>query len=132
MKNVVMSHVAEAIAAGNAKFAEAFARGDAAAIAALYTEEGAVLPPNAETMQGRAAIEAFWQVPMNMGVKAVTLTSVEVEDHGNVAIEVGKYTLRGEGDQLLDAGKYVVVWKHDQGEWRLHRDIWNTSQPASA
>lgn len=22
--------------------------------------------------------------------------------------------------------KYVVVWKKEDGQWRLHRDIWNT------
>ncbi len=115
----------------NARFAEMYGRGDAAAVAALYTDDGAVLPPNAAVLRGRAAIEAFWQAVMNMGVKAVRLSSVEVDDHGGTAIEVGNYTLSGEGDQQLDAGKYVVVWKHDQGVWWLHRDIWNTSLPAS-
>ena len=30
-----------------------------------------------------------------------------------------------------DSGKYVVVWKkQDDGNWRLHVDIWNSDLPA--
>jgi len=28
-------------------------------------------------------------------------------------------------------GKYVVIWKRDGGQWKIHRDIWNTSMPAT-
>jgi hypothetical protein len=47
----------------------------------------------------------------------------------SAANEVGKYRITGEGGKLLDTGKYVVVWKREQGQWKLHRDIWNTSMP---
>ncbi len=121
-----MSRVAEEIAAANAKFMEAFARGDAAGVANLYAEDGAVLPPSVPMLQGRAAIQAFWQGPMDGGVKKVTLTSKEVADHGDMAVEVGLYALYGDADQLLDAGKYLVVWARQHGDWQLHRDIWNS------
>ncbi len=131
MQEAAKTHIAEEIAAANAKFMEAFNRGDAAGVAALYTEDGAILPPNADITSGREAIQAFWQAVMNMGVKSATLASVEVADHGDTAIEVGQYTLSGDVGQLLDAGKYVVIWKHLQGEWKLYRDIWNSSRPAA-
>jgi len=35
-----------------------------------------------------------------------------------------------EGGQVADEIKYIVVWKHEGGEWKLHRDIWNSSRPA--
>jgi ketosteroid isomerase-like protein len=53
-----------------------------------------------------------------------------VEAHGDMAYEVGKLTLKGEDGTVLDSGKYVVIWKRENGQWRLHRDIWNTSMPA--
>jgi ketosteroid isomerase-like protein len=67
---------------------------------------------------------------MGMGIKEATLDTVEVEAHGDAAYEVGRYTLKGDGGQLLDQGKYVVIWKRVGGQWRLHRDIWNSSLPA--
>ena len=39
----------------------AFNKGDAAAVAALYTEDAYVLPPGSAMVKGRPAIEAFWR-----------------------------------------------------------------------
>jgi uncharacterized protein (TIGR02246 family) len=124
------SDVHAAIAAANQKFMDAFARQDSAGIAALYTEAGQLLPGNSDFVTGKAAIEGFWQGAMDMGIKAVELEGVELDVHGETAVEVGKYTLGAEGGQTLDQGKYVVVWKNDGGDWKLHRDIWNSSMPA--
>ena len=33
---------------------------DTAAIAAIYAPNGSIMPPNAETVTGRDALEAFW------------------------------------------------------------------------
>jgi ketosteroid isomerase-like protein len=67
---------------------------------------------------------------MDMGIKAVKLETVEVERDGNTAYEVGTFTLQGAEGQVLDAGKYVVIWKQEAGQWKLHRDIFNSSRPA--
>ena len=120
--------VSDAIASVNEKFVAAFSRGDAAGLASLYTENGQVLPPNSDFITGKTAIQGFWQVLLDMGLKA-TLETVELETHGDTAIEVGRYTLEGEGGQTLDEGKYLVVWKQADGQWKLHRDIFNSSLP---
>lgn len=121
--------VRDAIAAANANFVAAFNKGDAAGVAALYTENGQLLPPNSDFVIGKAAIQAFWQAVMDMGIKSAQLESVEVEGHGDTAIDVGKFTLRGEGGQVLDQGKYIVIWKQEDRAWKLHHDIFNSSMP---
>lgn len=121
--------VREAIAAANEAFVAAFQAGDAAGLAALYTPTGQLLPPNVDTMAGQAAIQAFWQGAMDMGIRSAQLEIAEVEGHGDTAIEVSNYTLCGEDGQVLDQGKYIVVWKRDGGQWKLHRDIFNSSLP---
>jgi uncharacterized protein (TIGR02246 family) len=125
-----MTDVSGAIGAANEKFMAAARQGDPAALAALYTENGQLLPPNADVMDGRAAIQAFWQAALGMGIEDAKLESVEVADHGDTAIEVGRFTLYGAEKQMLDQGKYIVVWKQEAGEWKLHRDIFNSSMPA--
>jgi uncharacterized protein (TIGR02246 family) len=119
------------IEAANARFAADFAKGDATAVASHYTIAGQVFPPNGDVVKGREAIAKFWKGAMDSGVKGVKLTVVEAEAHGGTAHEVGTYVLTGEGGKTLDTGKYIVVWKRDGGQWKLHRDIWNTSMPAS-
>ena len=99
-------------------------------MAGLYTKDGQVPPPGSEPITGRPGIQAFWQGARDMGVKAAKLETVEVAHHGDAAYEVGRYALAAAGGQLLDRGKYVVIWQRHGDAWKLHCDIWNTSQTA--
>lgn len=119
------------IEAGNRRFMEAFGRGDAASVARLYTASGQLLPAHSDFIDGKTAIQRFWQGAMDMGIKEAVLETVEVESHGETAHEVGRYTLKTAGGQVADAGKYLVIWKQESGAWKLHRDIWTTSRPAA-
>ena len=117
----------EAVTRANRSFMNAVSVRDAAAIARLYTEDGQVLPPQTDPIVGRNGIEAFWRMAMGLGIAAVRLETMEVFDHGASAWEVGRYTLVGADGTAADHGKYLVVWRLEGGEWKLHRDIWNTS-----
>ncbi len=120
------------ILAGSKKFMAAFSQKNAEALAKLYAKGGQLLPPGSEAVVGRESIQAFWQGVMDMGLVEVKLDTVEVEGHRETAIEMGKYTLLAAGGQVADAGKYLVVWKLEGRSWKLHRDIWNSSQPSPA
>lgn len=69
----IPTNVRDAIAAGNESFMTAAKKGDAAGLAALYTEDGQVLPPNRDIVTGRLAIQGFWQAVIIMGIKGVRL-----------------------------------------------------------
>jgi len=118
------------ITTANEKFMAVFSRGDTAGLATLYTENGQLMPTNSDFVTGREAIREFWQVSIDRGVRAMKLETVEVDGHGHTAIEVGRYTVLGEGERILDNGKYIVIWKQVDGQWKLHRDIFNSSKPA--
>ncbi|MBC8232752.1 SgcJ/EcaC family oxidoreductase [bacterium] len=124
------TEVRNAIAATNAKFLQAFRQGDAAGLAATYTSNGQALPTNSDIITGKTALQGFWQAVLDMGIKSGTLDTVELDDCGDTVIEIGKYTLQVSGGQTVDEGKYLVVWKQEDGQWKWHRDIWNSSMPA--
>lgn len=123
-----MAAPGESIAQVNRTFMEAFREGDTGGIAALYTRGGQLLPPGSDVVSGHSGIEAFWRGAREMGIAAAELETVELEDHGDTAVEIGRYVLRTGDDGIADEGKYVVVWKDEDGSWKLHRDIWNTSR----
>ncbi len=122
-------NIHEVIAEANKDFMVAFNQGDAAGVADLYTEDGQVLPPNSDVVMGKAAIQAFWKAVMDMGVSGAKLDIVEVEEQGDIVFEVSKFTLQGKEEQIIDQGKYIVIWKQEDGQWKLHRDIFNSSLP---
>jgi ketosteroid isomerase-like protein len=51
-----MTQVRKAIEEGNAKFGNAVRKGDGAAIAALYTEDATLLPPDSGVVKGRKEV----------------------------------------------------------------------------
>lgn len=123
--------VRAAIEAVNAKFGAAWGAKDAAALTALYTATATVMAPNGARVSGSSAILEFWKTALP-GVPAVgKLTTVEVEAHGDTAHEVGTYQLSAADGKVVDKGKYIVIWKREGGQWKLHRDIWNSDMPAA-
>jgi ketosteroid isomerase-like protein len=110
---------------GNRKFGAAAAGKDYAGMAALYTDNAKVMPPDAPIVTGKKAIEEFWRAAATaLRLTGVTLKTVDLEVTGDTAYEVGEADLKlGSGQAKL---KYLVVWQRGgDGQWRLHRDIWN-------
>jgi hypothetical protein len=65
---------------------------------------------------GQQASQRFWQSALDrLVLKAAGLETVELEQLGDTAYEVGKYTLRGERSNVLGQGKYIVSWKQQGG-----------------
>jgi ketosteroid isomerase-like protein len=40
---------------------------------------------------------------------------------------VGLASLKDEDGEAVDEVKFIEVWKREDGEWRIHRDIWNSN-----
>jgi uncharacterized protein (TIGR02246 family) len=119
----------ESIEAVGKTMGERLNAGNAAGVAELYTEDAVLMPPGAAQLDGREAIQQYWQGLLDAGVGDISLATQEVEDAGDSAVEIGTIsaTAPGEGDaRVALTGKYIVVYQRDGGgNWRLHRDIWN-------
>lgn len=100
-----------------------------AALDRVYTSKARILPPGSEMISGLENIKKFWQGAMDtLGVKAATLETVEIDDLGDTAVEIGRAQLQFADSSLPPMSvKYVVVWKRENGAWKWHVDIWNPS-----
>lgn len=130
MLEAVWAKPEAAIAASNQAFMEAFAKGDAAGVAANYTVDAWAFPPGGPIVQGREAIQGMWQGVLDSGIGRIDLETLTVDVQGDVAIEVGQGVIRLANGEPADHVKYVVVWQRENGDWKLHRDIWNSLPPA--
>jgi len=126
-----MSAASEAIPVVYEEFMSAVERGDAPALAALYTEDAQIFPPGSDIVSGTDVLPGFWATMLGMGIKRCSFETLEIEEHGDIAFETGRATLYGEGGVLIDKPKYLVIWKRQGGTWRLHRDIFNSDNPAT-
>jgi uncharacterized protein (TIGR02246 family) len=126
------AEVRSSIEAVNKQFMEAFSRRDAAAIGLLYAEDAQVLPPGEPPLEGREAIANMWQSFLALPISGIQLQTVDLGTEGDTAWEVGRYTMVGADGAPQEAGKYVVIWKHDESGWKMYRDMWSSNTPAAA
>jgi uncharacterized protein (TIGR02246 family) len=120
------------IDAGNAAWVAGVTKHDAHGLAALYTEDATMLPPDADILKGRAAIQKYIQDGFEAGFSDLVLKTVDLTRMGpTIAREIGRYSydLQNSQKQLEKVeGKYVVLWRLVGGKWMLDTDIWNVSK----
>jgi uncharacterized protein (TIGR02246 family) len=104
----------------------AFNKGDAGAVAAMYTDDAYALPAGAPMAKGRADIQTFWAAAMQQ-LGDVKCTTVDVKPLGrSAAREIGTCAFKTKGASPQDGAlKYAVVWQKVNGQWMLNTDIWN-------
>ena len=103
-------------------------RGDASSLAAQLTEDAILMVPGLPDATGRTAVQEL--MPQRFAASRSTDFKVhrrEITMAGDAAYELAWYseTHHGQGESLRLQGRYVIVWKHGDGVWRMHRTLFN-------
>jgi uncharacterized protein (TIGR02246 family) len=99
---------------------------DAARVAALYAEDGMVMPPNAAGAQGREAIEAYIKKDMAASPGKLEIKTDVHGSNGDLGFARGTYSVTDADGKVVDKGKWVEVRKKINGKWYISSDIWNS------
>jgi uncharacterized protein (TIGR02246 family) len=110
-----------AITKAAADFAEAFNKGDAKAIAAMWTENGESRSVDGPTLVGRAAIEkSFTELfKRGSGAKIEVLVKSIRFPAKNMAVEQGLLRLTVGAKGLPSTTSYVAVHSREAGGWKI-------------
>jgi ketosteroid isomerase-like protein len=114
------------IESDNAKFMEEVKKGDSNALGAHYSSDAWLMFDNSEPAKG-TAIASAWGGAIRSGMKELKITTADLTGNADLLAETGSYEVIGEGNKTLDKGKYVVVWKPENGGWKIYRDIGNSN-----
>jgi uncharacterized protein (TIGR02246 family) len=129
--------VRRAIEESHGSYAIAMKGGDATALASHFTKDAILLPENTDMQRGRDTIQKWFAgwLPTTT-VQEFEATSMDVTVVGSTAYEVGTHrmTLTPQGSPPISMqGKYLMVWERaTDGQWRILRDMFNTSAPLLA
>lgn len=118
------------VARQNAEFTAAHVAGDVATIDAMFTRDAKAFPPGAEPVSGVPALHAFTVEYLRSGVSAFSERSTDCYGNGHLLVDLGEYVVTYGPDNTVERGKYLNVWMQEEGAWKIHANIWNTSPPA--
>ena len=113
------------IATGSRAWNEALNAGDIESVAALYTQDARILPPNAEMATGHEAVREIFGGMIDAGLGG-SLTTVEAKASGDIGYHVGNYVLEAADGTMVDKGKFIETWKLVDGSWKISNDMFNS------
>ncbi len=124
---------ADSVRALGAAFAKAMNAGDAAAVAALFTDDAIVLPEDAPLLHGRAEIRRFFTFLDSASVQ-LTLGEPALGGHRRIATSAGSSTIvvapKDGSATMREEGKFLLVAEQQEdGSWRITRMAWSRNAP---
>ncbi len=110
------------------KFSKAYMDGDVDTLVSLYTDDGMIFPNNRKILSGKKLLESYWTLPEDVKTLHHKVTAEEIIIENDTAYDYGYYegkTLTKDNKEVSWQGKYVIVWKKIDGDWKIYLDIWN-------
>lgn len=119
----------KAIEERNNLFMDLFSKGDSIGLANLYTKDAKFMGANTESAVGRSNIQSAFAGFINSGIAKIELKTNELWGDENMLVSEDDWKLFIKDGTEVDRGKAIVIWKKEDGKWKLFRDIFNSDLP---
>ncbi len=127
--------IEDAIRDTDARIAEAFNRGDLAAVVALHSADALLLGPDSPAERGGQAIEEGYKELLDAGWKNIEIGSVQIGSGGDLGYHVGTFAAdvpTEDGSDQRITGKFLDIYKPDAaGAWKINVTMINFDAPLS-
>ena len=100
----------------------------------MYAPDGVLMAPNHDPSHGPKETERMLRKLADDGCEDLRLETLRVESSGDMAMEVGRYSVarhQSNGTTIADRGKYMKVWRR-LGTWLIVADCWNSNLAIAA
>jgi ketosteroid isomerase-like protein len=115
-------------------FVTSFNTGNYDQVSALFAQDGVFMVGQHDPAYGPKAVERLLRDVGEAGFEDLRLETVRVETSGDLAMEIGRYTVsirQLDGSIFVDRGKYLKAWRR-LGVWLIVADCWSSSSPIPA
>jgi ketosteroid isomerase-like protein len=103
------------------QFAHYYFNGDSAAIYKMYAKDASF-----ECLKGNEILLS-WGKQIRNSIKNDTrnliFTTTSLSADSEFLVELGTYEIKDKKGNPKHNGKYLVVWKQEDGNWKLYRDM---------
>ena len=128
--NAGLEEAKKEIAASNAIYFQAFAKGDSSIFIDRYAKDCWIMPPNAPALCGVDAPLAFFKTAYNQfSLRNGKFITIDVFGDGvEFVTEEGFWQSFDANNKLFDDGKFLVLWKKTPGGWKMFRDSFSSDR----
>ena len=105
--------------------------------ATYFADDVIQMPPNSPAIKGIEMYKERWMEATGMAEWDFQFEAQEVRRTGDMAVELGKYTLRLTPTEnspippIEDSGHYIVLWELIDGDWKIVWDAPVSENPLS-
>lgn len=125
-----LSSVKKAIEERNQQYFAAIENNDVKAFEAQFLEDSWIMVPNVPVYCGPDAVAEYFNEGL-LKNRIVRGRSITIDLYGidtEVITEVGFYQLYNKSNEQVDDGKFIVLWKRVDGQWKRLRQMLASSR----
>ena len=103
------------------QFSKDFYNGDSVALTNYYSSDAKF-----GSLKGKEILSAWGRMIRNSikdNARNLLFTTTAFTGDSVYMVELGIYEERDDKNNLKNKGRYLVVWKQENGEWKIYRDI---------
>lgn len=117
------------IAQANRNLIRAYKAGDTSQIAQIFTTNARVMVANQAPIEGRNNISQFFAALMKDSITDVKLNTSKISGDSTILVEEGTYQFLNKKGSQTDNGQYITLWQPQGGNWKIYRDMLESSVP---
>jgi len=108
-------------------FSKAYVTADYDKLTTFYSTDGKIFPSGADIIVGHKAIKKRWTLPKGSKILFHKITPEEIKIIDDYAYDYGYYEGSSSNKNGVSdfKGKYVIIWKKIDNDWKIYLDIWN-------
>ncbi|HBK70136.1 MAG TPA: DUF4440 domain-containing protein [Flavobacteriaceae bacterium] len=108
-------------------FSKAYKDAEYDKLTSFYSKDGKIFPAGADIIVGHEAIKKRWTLPKGTKIVSHKVTPKEIKVIEDYAYDYGYYEGSSSRKKEVSTfkGKYVIVWKKVNDDWKIYLDIWN-------
>ena len=111
----------------NKTYGDRFVHNDTTFYAERYCKDAAIMPEQMNAFVGRDSIRHFNYNDGNNKEFKVDILATNIYGDEELVVEEGTYSFPDGKGGSVDNGKFIAIWKPEDGKWKLFREIWNTN-----
>jgi ketosteroid isomerase-like protein len=123
--SVSAREIEEKIGAQRNAFTKAHISGDTSFLNSIFTHDARILAPGMKAVSGKENIANLNWEWVNYGIHQFEEQNMSFYGNQGIYIDEGTYFMTYGPDSTEDSGKYLNVWKMEEGQWKISTNIWN-------